>query len=176
MVYRTRTYIAGDWTGDKEAIDQLYKWKNSNYWSLDFIDAHDLTQSSDSSLYCSIKASLRERLNRSKTFILIVGDHTTAITKGNCVNCRNYVPSYLGGPKCSNGNSISLKSYINYECDKAINDELKIIVLYNKTYINKSLCPDQLRDIGTHVAMKKRDFYGNVTWNYESVRKTIMGW
>lgn len=26
MAYRTRTYIAGDWTGDKDAIDQLYKW------------------------------------------------------------------------------------------------------------------------------------------------------
>ncbi len=23
MVYRTRTYLAGDWTGDKNAIDQL---------------------------------------------------------------------------------------------------------------------------------------------------------
>ncbi len=175
MTYRTRTYIAGDWTGDKEAIDQLYKWKNSYYWSLDFTDAHDLTQSSDSSLYCSIKASLRERLNRSKTFVLVVGDSTTSITKGNCVNCRNYVPTYLGGPKCSHGISISMKSYIDFECDKAVRDGLKIIVLYNKTYIAKSLCPSQLKDIGTHVAMKKRDAFGNVTFDYESVRKAIMG-
>ena len=25
--YRTKTYIAADWTGDKNAVDQLYKWK-----------------------------------------------------------------------------------------------------------------------------------------------------
>lgn len=176
MAYRTRTYIAGDWTGDKDAIDQLYKWKDSNYWSLDFIDAHDLTQSSDSSLYCSIKASLCERMDRSKTFVLIVGDFTATITKGNCVYCRNFISSYDGGPKCGHGHSLSMKSYINYECDKALRDGLKIIVLYNKTYLAKSLCPSQMKDVGTHVAMKKRDSNGNVTWDYESVRKAIMGY
>ena len=65
MVYRTRTYIAADWTGDKDAIDQLYKW-NNGYWSLSFTNAHDLMQSYDSSLNCSIKkigrASCRERV------------------------------------------------------------------------------------------------------------------
>lgn len=176
MAYRTKTYVAGDWTGDKDAIDQLYKWKNSNYWSLTFTDAHDLTQSSDSSLYCSIKSSLCERLNVSKTFILIVGDSTTKITKGNCVNCRNYVPSYSGGPKCVYGWGLSMKSYINYECDKAIRDGLKIIVLYNKTYKATSLCPEQLKNIGTHVAMKKTNWQGQVVWDYESVRKAIMGY
>lgn len=176
MTYRTRTYLAGDWTGDKDAIEQLYKWENSNYWSLDFVDAHSLTQSSDSSLYCSIKASLCERLNRSKTFVLVVGNSTTAITKGNCVNCRNYIPTYQGGPKCSHGISISMKSDIDYECDKAIRDGLTIIVLYNKTYIAKSLCPSQLKNIGTHVAMKKTDIWGSAIWDYESVRKAIMGY
>ena len=60
MHYRTKTYIAGDWTGDKTAIEQLYKWKNSDHWSFDFVDAHDLTQARDSSLNCSIKASLKK--------------------------------------------------------------------------------------------------------------------
>lgn len=60
MVYRTRTYIAGDWDHDKDAVDQLHKWNDSNYWSLSFTDAHDLTQSNDGSLNCSIKASLKK--------------------------------------------------------------------------------------------------------------------
>ena len=50
MVYRTKTYIAGDWTGDKDAIDTLYKWKNSGYLNFDFVDAHSLTQARDTSL------------------------------------------------------------------------------------------------------------------------------
>lgn len=57
MAYRTRTYIAADWSGDRDAVDQLHKW-NDVHWSLSFTDAHDLTQSSDSSLNCSIKSSL----------------------------------------------------------------------------------------------------------------------
>ena len=59
MVYRTKTYIAADWDGDNNAVEQLYKWKKSNYWSLDFHDAHDLTQARDNSLNCSIKSSVR---------------------------------------------------------------------------------------------------------------------
>lgn len=32
MVYRTRTYIAADWDGDRDAVEQLHKWNDSNYW------------------------------------------------------------------------------------------------------------------------------------------------
>lgn len=74
MSYRTRTYIADDWTGDKNVIEQLHKWNNSCYWGLSFHDAHDITQSSDSSKNCSIKVSLRTRLDISKMFVLIVGN------------------------------------------------------------------------------------------------------
>lgn len=42
MVYRTRTYIAADWDGDRDAVEQLHKWNDSNYWGLSFPDAHDL--------------------------------------------------------------------------------------------------------------------------------------
>lgn len=34
MTYRTKTYIAADWTGDKDAVDQLYTWNESKYWVL----------------------------------------------------------------------------------------------------------------------------------------------
>ena len=74
VTYRTRTYIAGDWDHDKDAVDQLHKWNDSKYWSLSFTDAHDLTSSRDSSLNCTIKSSLKTRMDASKTFVLIVGD------------------------------------------------------------------------------------------------------
>ena len=87
MAYRTKTYIAADWDGDKNAVEQLYKWKKSNYWSLDFHDAHDLTQARDSSLNCSIKSSLATRLDVSKTFVLIVGNTTKTVRSGSCQYC-----------------------------------------------------------------------------------------
>lgn len=31
MYYRTKTYLAGDWTGDIDAITTLKKWNNDNY-------------------------------------------------------------------------------------------------------------------------------------------------
>ncbi len=35
MFYRTRTYLAGDWDGDKNLIQQIYDWKRSGYLALD---------------------------------------------------------------------------------------------------------------------------------------------
>ena len=31
MYYRTRTYIAADWSGDYDAVEQLHKWNSSKY-------------------------------------------------------------------------------------------------------------------------------------------------
>lgn len=36
-LYRTRTYIAADFDNVKDAVDQLHKWNDSNYWSLSFL-------------------------------------------------------------------------------------------------------------------------------------------
>lgn len=44
MIYRTRTYIAADWTADRDAVDQLMKWNKNLYWGLSFGDAHELSQ------------------------------------------------------------------------------------------------------------------------------------
>ncbi len=169
MAYRTRTYIAGDWTGDNDAISQLYKW-NEGYWSLSFTDAHELTQSRDTSLNCSIKKSLKERMDYSKTFVLIVGDQTNKITAGSCQYCDSYNSwnSY-----CARGHSVDYRSYIKYECDIAIDADIKIVVLYNSTKIDKSKCPESLRYKGKHVAMVYTGSDGKQYWDYYTVRDAI---
>jgi hypothetical protein len=168
-VYRTRTYIAADFDNDKDAVDQLYKWNDSNYWSLSFSDAHDLQSSSDSSLYCSIKASLKYRMDGSKTFVLIVGNHTNTITKGGCQNCGSYNSHTYS---CARGHSVDYRSYIEYECDKAIEAGINIIVLYNDIKVDKSKCPKSVRNIGTHTTMV---YYidGKYYWDYQSVKKAF---
>ena len=169
MTYRTKTYIAADWTGDKNAVDQLYKWKESKYWSLTFTDAHDLTQARDGSLNCSIKASLRTRLDASKTFVLIVGTNTKAIRAGSC----QYCDSYNSHTKyCARGYSLDYRSYIEYECDKAINDRINIVVLYNAATIDRNKCPDAVRNSGTHTAMCYRE-NGQLHWDYQAVKKAL---
>lgn len=165
MAYRTKTYIAADWDHDKDAIDKLYQWKNSEFFSLDFVDAHEYTQARDTSLYCSIKRSLKERLDRSKTFVLIVGEYTNKVRAGSCQYCSF---DNIYGNYCKKGYYLSYKSYIEYECEEAVKANMNIVVLYNSSWVNKNLCPEILRDKGYHLPMIK-----NFMWDYQSVKNVL---
>lgn len=169
MPNRTKVYIAADWDGDKKAVEQLQKWNESDRWSLSFPDAHDMTQARDDSLNCSIKRSLSLRLNASKTFVLIVGENTISVRSGSCQYCRSY---NHWGEFCARGMNIDYRSYIEYECEKAVNDRLKIVVLYNAAIINKTKCPQAVRGIGTHIPMW---YYqdGKYYWDYYAIKNAI---
>lgn len=169
MVYRTKTYIAGDWDGDKDAVDQLHKWNDSKFWSLSFADAHDLTQARDNSLNCSIKSSLATRLDASKTFVLIVGSATKTLRSGGCQYCGSY-NSRTGA--CARGYYVDLRSYVEYECEKAVRDEIKIVVLYNAASVDKSKCPDAVKNAGAHVAMCYLEG-GKYYWDYQAVKNAL---
>ena len=169
MAYRTKTYIAADWTGDRDAVEQLHKWNDSKYWSLSFTNAHDLTQARDGSLNCSIKASLSKRLDASKTFVLIVGENTKTVRSGGCQYCNSY-NSWT--KTCARGYSVDYRSYIEYECDKAVRDGIKIVVLYNTATVNKTKCPDAVKNTGTHVAMCYRED-GKLYWDYQAVKNAL---
>lgn len=162
--YRTRTYIAGAWDEDGDAIDQLYKWKNSNYWSLDFVDAHEFKQSRDTSNACSIKRSLCDRMQHSKIFVLVVGSKTNTVRAGSCFYCSHYY-----NQRCYSGGTVSFDSYIDYECNKAVRDDMKIIVLYKARFVWKDWCPEVLRDKGIHIPMLKDDF----SWDYAKVKQAF---
>lgn len=181
-VYRVCTYVAGDWTGDSDAIEIIKKWNEGDKWKLRFRDVHTLTQSSDNSLNCSIKSSLRIRMEISKTFVLVVGDMTNSLRSGSCHLCENYIPEGNFGPMCIKGhNSIDLRSYVQYECEMAYKDFLdgvmRIVVLYNDVIVDKNKCPEVLKNVGTHVPMKKIDLditHGiQFKWDYESVKKAL---
>jgi hypothetical protein len=173
MAYRTKTYIAADWTGDYDAIEQLRKWNDSDYWGLSFTDAHELTQARDGSLNCSIKTSLKTRLDASKTFVLIVGTDTDSLRSGGCQYCDSY-NSWTEA--CAKSYSVDYRSYIHYECDKAVeayNDgKMSIVVLYNATKVNKTLCPDAVASIGTHTKMQQI-VDGKHYWDYQSVKEAM---
>lgn len=170
MSYRTKTYIAGDWDGDKEAIEKIYQWNNSKYWGLSFHDAHELTSARDSSLPCSIKKSLALRLDVSKTFVLVVGEHTNSLTKGGCQLCDSY-NSWTKA--CARWHNVDTRSFIKYECEKAVNDGLKIVVLYNSSSVNRDKCPEIVRYKGKHIAMRHYNIYG-FDWDYQAIKDAIM--
>lgn len=168
---RTKTYIAGDWSGDKKVIDQLYFWKNNPYCDLYFQDAHELSQSNDDSKPCSIKKSLAYRLDNSKTFVLIVGEKTSSLTKGSCRWCESY--DYYHS-SCHAGGNVSYKSFVEFECDKALKDRLKIVVIYNGTRVIKENCIKSVQNIGTHIPAFIKKYDGTIAWNYVAIKSAIM--
>ena len=179
--YRTKTYIAGDWTGDSDLINKLHEWNDNNSLKLSFVDVHEVTQSSDDTLNCNIKKSLRKRLNISKTFVLIVGEHTSTVTSGACFNCEHYRKWTTMSPSCAKGYCIDNRSYVQYECEMARKDfddgVLKnIVIIYNGLINpNRSKCPDPLRWVGTHIGSDCRNDKGELCWNYGEIRDAIIG-
>lgn len=175
MHYRTRTYIAGDWDGDRNLIQQIMSWNKLENLSLDYGDAHELKQARDGSLNCTIKSSLSDRLNASKVFVLIVGSKTNLVTSGSCQHCSEYRSNHQ---KCSRGHEQDLRSYITYECEKAArdyrNNKIKIVVIYNYMSIYRHKCPEAVRNIGTHIAGLTLDISGDIIFDYQSIKKAIM--
>lgn len=169
MVNRTKTYIAADWTGDSDAVEKLHQWNESKYWSLSFVDVHDFIQAYDCSLPCSIKKSLKQRMDISKTFVLIVGSQTNSLTKGKCRFCKSY-NSYTSS--CARGYSLDNRSYIEFECEKAVEAGIKIVVLYNYANIYREKCPLAVRYKGKHVPMC---YYkdGKCYWDYNAVKDAL---
>lgn len=181
MVYRTKTYLAGDWTGDSDLINKLKEWNINQRLQLHFVNVHEVTQSSDSSLNCSIKRSLRKRLNISKTFVLIVGEKTLSLKSGACYLCRYYNRSslwYSTNPYCTNGGYVDNRNYVQYECEMALKDytdgKLKnIVVIYNGLlFPDYSRCPNILRNVGTHIGSDVIE-NGVRKWAYSRIKDVI---
>jgi len=120
-------------------------------------------------LNCSIKASIRIRLDASKTFVLIVGSNTKSVRSGSCSYCDSY-NSYTNS--CARGIYVDYRSYIEFECEKAIRDGLELVILYNYATVDKSKCPDSIKNEGAHVAMCYYE-NGNYYWDYNAVKKAI---
>lgn len=167
---RNRTYIAADFDHDENAVKHLH-WMNSQ-GLINYLDAHELQQSNDSSLACSIKKSLKYRMDNSYKFVLIVGSHTDTVSKGGCQLCQSYNPS---GKYCIKGNNIDYRSFIRFECDKALEEGLKIVVLYNSTVVNRDLCPIAIRWEGTHQKMIFRGTNGQFYWDNNVIRQAFNG-
>lgn len=167
---RNCTYIAADFDHDENAVKHLHWMKSRGLIS--FQDAHELQQSNDSSLACSIKKSLKYRMDNSYKFVLIVGDHTDSVTKGSCQFCGSY-NSYTYS--CARGYSVDYRSFIKYECEIAVAAGLQIVVLYNSTSIDRDLCQAAVRWKGIHQKMIYRGNDGKYYWDDDSIVQAMRG-
>lgn len=81
MAYRNKTYVCFDGDSDMHYYRLMCAWKQNDGMNFCFCNAHDLNTSRDTSLPDSIKRHLRERLNNSTVFIVLVGQRTRYLTK-----------------------------------------------------------------------------------------------
>ena len=161
---RNYTYIAADFDHDKNAVEFLEWMKKNRYIS--YLNAHELQQSSDSSLPCSIKKSLKFRMDQSKLFVLIVGMQTNTVSKGGCQLCNSY-NSYT--QSCARGGYVDYRSYIKFECDIAVHADVRIVVLYKNSAVDRSLCPENVRWIGEHQKMIYLGTDGQYHWDIRRI-------
>ena len=121
---------------------------------------------SDDTNNCNIKKNCSQNLDYSKCLVLIIGQHTKSLRAGYCMYCKRY-------STCSDTYKTN-KSYVEFECDYAIRHDLPIIVLYNSTYVDKSKCIDSIKNIALcHVPMKKRDYSGQLVWDYKGIKNAF---
>ena len=118
MARRTRTYVAFDADSDIHMYRLMQAWTANDGNDFDFNNAHDLTTIREDSGEDAIKRSLRERMNNSKIFVLLVGEETKRL--------RKYVP---------------------WEIEIAQKADLPIIVvnLNKKREMDPQLCPTALQ-------------------------------
>jgi hypothetical protein len=122
MAYRNKTYVAFDGDSDIRYYHLMKAWKQNDNTDFNFYDAHDLNNALDTSTEETIKRRLRERMENSKVFVLLVGEHTK--------NLR--------------------KPFVRYEIDHAINYYKIPIIVVNLNGLKKcdlTLCPPAAKDV-----------------------------
>ena len=65
------------------------------------------------------------------------------------------------------------RSYIEYECEYAARNIGNIVVLYNYMHVDKSKCPEVLRNKGMHIPAYCKGADGEYYWDYRAIRKAI---
>jgi hypothetical protein len=82
IIRRTKNYIAFDGDADLMSYRTMQGWSQDPKTPFEVNDAHELNYAKDDSLPESIINQLRERLKRSKNFLLIIGSETNKNRRG----------------------------------------------------------------------------------------------
>jgi hypothetical protein len=119
MPYRNKVFVCFDGDNDINYYYLMKAWKQNDNTDFNFYDAHDLTQARDTSLEATIKRSLRDRLNNSKVFVVLIGERTRYLVK-----------------------------FVRWEMEQALQMDLPVIGvnLNGLRYLDEILCPPILRD------------------------------
>ncbi|GAB2973088.1 TIR domain-containing protein [Mucilaginibacter puniceus] len=113
------SYACFDGDNDINYYRLMQAWHANDRFDFTFVNAHDITQSRDSSTEETIKRSLRLRMNASDVFIVLIGESTKNLYK-----------------------------FVRWEIEVALEKNMPIIAvnLNGRRYMDDNLCPPILRD------------------------------
>ena len=129
MAYRNKVYVSMDADYDLRYYYLMKAWKQSDYTSFNFYDAHDINNIYDKSEE-SIKVGLQERFRNTKVFVLLVGEHTKYLYR-----------------------------YVRWEINQAIKRDIPCIVvnLNGKRSADINRCPALMRDhLAVHISFNEK--------------------
>jgi len=158
MGYRNKTYIAFDADNDIHYYRLMQAWKQSDNITFNFYNAHDLNNLMIESSEETIKRKLRERLNNTKVFVLLVGEQTRFLYK--FVRWEIEQALKLNLPIiCVNLNG---KRSIDFDsCPPILRNELALHISYNAKIIEKALTDWEIIHYEYKNQNKTGDFYYN---------------
>jgi hypothetical protein len=130
MSYRNKTFVSFDGDNDMAYYRLMEAWKQNDNIGFDFYNAHDINTARDSSTEDSIKKQLAIRLQSTKVFVLLVGEHTRYLNK-----------------------------FVHWEIEQALRRHLPIIVvnLNGKRSMDEDKCPPILQDkLAVHISFNAK--------------------
>jgi Thoeris protein ThsB, TIR-like domain len=148
MAYRNKTYVAFDADSDIRYYRLMTAWKQNDNTNFDFYNAHDLNNIWYQSNEETIKRRLRERLNNTRVFVLLVGEKTKFLYK-----------------------------FVRWEIEQALSMDLPIIAvnLNGKRAMDDVNCPSILKsELALHVSFNSKIIQLALE-NWENYHKKMRG-
>ncbi len=150
MNTQIKIHTAADWEQDLSVVNQIEKWTQSQSGKYLISRDLDLLDDMEGEWFCFAKASLKQAIDESDIFLLVVGEETLSVMEGSCSLCENY-RSFSGN--CAHGRVTDKRGFLEFQCATAKELNKKIIVLYSMNVVDKSKCPQVIRELGQHIAM-----------------------
>ena len=199
---RKRIYISADYdidSGDRNVVDELYKWGKDIRHVIDFVDMAEVVSGSVSSdpdcRPCDLKQEFNRQINAASAVIVVIGDKTATRVSGSSCSRLNNIQSNVtctpykhnsGGTKlckvvstCSPGpnddvGNINKYSYIRHEFEQAKKKNKQIIVVYNSLYKELNWLPSYMKGYESlAVPFWTRDAVGRKVGNYSFIKREL---
>jgi hypothetical protein len=198
-----RIYISSDYdegNGDRNVVEEFYRWNDSNRHSLEFVDLARVVSGSVSDKpdcrICDLKNEFNKQINSASAVIFVIGDKTKDRTAGSACSrfnkwstlgctCTPYKQNAFGAKPCKisylvffgpgeNVEEINSYSYLRHEFEQAKKKGKQIIIVYNSLRRQPKWLPSYM----TEYADQAEPFwieteFGNRIGNYEFIKKKL---